>query len=255
MRVLLVEDDARLAEATAEYLTRNGAEVTIEGNGARALDRLLEASSRPAWDVVLLDLMLPGMDGIEVCRRAREVSNVPIVVVSARGEEVDRVVGLDLGADDYLAKPFSPRELLARMKAVLRRSPTTSSNPSVPNAAASRVQPASDSDAKTVGTLHVDRARRIATLGGIPLELTAYHFEVLWVLLDRAGLVVSRPELHARVRALRGEAPSEYDPSIDRAIDVHVSKVRQALAAVDPRAPRWLKTVRAVGYQLVVEEA
>jgi DNA-binding response OmpR family regulator len=247
MRVLLVEDDVRLAEATAEYLTRHGAEVTIEANGARALERLREVAASPAWDVVLLDLMLPGLDGLEVCRRAREVTNVPIVVVSARGDEVDRVVGLELGADDYLAKPFSPRELLARMKAVLRRAPA-------PTSASPPSTLALPSGARTVGALHIDRDRRIATLSGKALELTAYPFEVLWALVERAGLVVSRPELHARVRELRGEAPTEYDPSIDRAIDVHVSKVRQALAAVDPDAQRWLKTVRAVGYQLVVGE-
>jgi len=105
----------------------------------------------------------------------------------------------------------------------------------------------------TIGALHVDRDRRVATFRGVALELTAYPFEVLWVLAERAGLVVSRAELHARVRSLRGEPPTEYDPSVDRAIDVHVSKVRQALASVDPDAQRWLKTVRAVGYQLVAE--
>jgi DNA-binding response OmpR family regulator len=161
---------------------------------------------------------------------------VPVIMLSARGDEVDRIVGLELGADDYLPKPFSPRELLARIRAVLRR-----------HAAAG---PSSD-DVLEVGPLHIDRARRVATIGEATCELTAYQFDLLWVLASQAERVLSRNQLHAQVRALRGEPPQEFDPQVDRSIDVHMSKVRQSLATADPaRGGSLIKTIRGVGYVL-----
>jgi DNA-binding response OmpR family regulator len=240
VRILLIEDDQRLAERTAEYLRSHEVRVEIVGDG----DRGLERSGSGEHDLVLLDLMLPGIDGLELCRKLRQRSKVPVIMLSARGDEVDRIVGLELGADDYLAKPFSPRELLARIRAVLRR-----------HGAAG---PGSD-DVIEVGPLHIDRSRRVATMTlppGSPTpdtvcELTAYQFDLLWVLASQAERVLSRNQLHAQVRALRGEAPQEFDPQVDRSIDVHMSKVRQSLATAEPQAGGSLiKTIRGVGYVL-----
>jgi DNA-binding response OmpR family regulator len=237
VRILLIEDDDRLAERTAEYLQSHKAEVEIVGNG----DRGLERAGSGEHDIILLDLMLPGIDGLELCRKLRQRSRVPVIILSARGEEVDRIVGLEVGADDYMAKPFSPRELLARIRAVLRR-----------HAATGDV----DTDTLTVGPLEIDRPRRIATVDGKLCELTAYQFDVLWVLATQSERVLSRNQLHAQVRALRGETPQEFDPTVDRSIDVHLSKVRQALAAADDAVGSGLiKTVRGVGYVLSPEPA
>ncbi len=235
VRILLIEDDDRLAERTAEYLQSHKAQVEIVTNG----DRGLERAGSGEHDIVLLDLMLPGIDGLDLCRKLRQRSRVPVIILSARGEEVDRIVGLEVGADDYMAKPFSPRELLARIRAVLRR-----------HAATGDV----DGDSFGVGPLEIDRARRTATIAGKPCELTAYQFDLLWVLASQAERVLSRNQLHAQVRALRGEAPQEFDPTVDRSIDVHLSKVRQALAAADENVGASLiKTVRGVGYVLSPE--
>jgi DNA-binding response OmpR family regulator len=220
---LLIEDDARLAERTAEYLRTHKAEVEIVSDGVRGLER----ASSGEHDIVLLDLMLPGIEGLDLCRTLRQRSRVPVIILSARGEEVDRIVGLEVGADDYMPKPFSPRELLARIRAVLRRHGATQ-----------------DVEAETleVGPLVIDRARRTVLVSGSGCELTAYQFDLLWVLASQAERVLSRNQLHAQVRALRGEPSQEFDPAVDRSIDVHMSKVRQALAA------DLIKTVRGVGY-------
>ena len=231
MRILLIEDDDRLAERTAEYLHSHKAEVEIVANG----DRGLERAGSGEHDIVLLDLMLPGIDGLDLCRKLRQTSKVPVIILSARGEEVDRIVGLEVGADDYLPKPFSPRELLARIRAVLRRHASTQD---------------ANSDALSVGPLEIHRGRRTALVSGKPCELTAYQFDLLWVLGSQANRVLSRNQLHAQVRALRGEAPQEFDPAVDRSIDVHLSKVRQALAAADESGATLIKTVRGVGYVL-----
>lgn len=220
---LLVEDDQRLARLTAEYLEGHGVVVTRCGDGPRGL----EEARRHRFDVVLLDLMLPGKDGLTVCREIRERSDVPIIVLTARGEEADRVLGLEMGADDYLPKPFSPRELLARIRAVLRRA---------------RGQAGPPPDVIQVGRLVVDSGARRATLQGRDLDLTGYEFDLLRALAGRAGRVLSREQL---MELARGNAEEAFD----RSIDVHISRLRQKLGD-DPRRPRWIKTVRGAGYML-----
>lgn len=233
MRILLIEDDERLAEVTAEYLRDQDAEVEIVPDGALGLDRALAGEH----DIVLLDLMLPGLDGISVCKQLRTQSNVPVIMLTAKGDEVDRVVGLELGADDYMPKPFSPRELLARIRAVLRRH---------------NVSPAEDDGGSVAEArgLTIDRERRVAELHGERVELTAYQFDLLWVLARNAGKVLERGDLNNRVRELRGDAPVEFDPSVDRSIDVHLSKIRAALGAAHDDGKDLIETVRGVGYVL-----
>ena len=229
MNLLLIEDDDKLASRTSEYLQGHGAQVERVADGQEGLER----AEHGQYDVVLLDLMLPTIDGLDVCRRLRAVSDVPVIMLSARGEEVDRIVGLEIGADDYLAKPYSPRELLARIRAVLRRG--------------SAERQSSEID---IGSLHLDRERRLVTLLGTPLTITAAQFDLLWVLADQAPRVVSRAELHRLVAKLRGETPTGFDPTTDRSIDVHLSKIRVALGSEDPRGTRLVRTVRGVGYVL-----
>ncbi len=226
LNALLVEDDARLATLTAEYLGGHGVTVTCIGDGAAGL---AEAFRHP-YDVVLLDLMLPGKNGLEVCRELRARSDVPIVILTARGEEADRVMGLDLGADDYVAKPFSPRELLARVRAVVRR-------------ARGQVGPSVKS--VQVGDLALDPGARRASVRGQEIVLTGYEFSLLYALASRAGRVLSREQL---IELAGGSA----DDAFDRSVDVHVSRLRQKLGD-DPKNPRMLKTVRGSGYMLAAE--
>jgi DNA-binding response OmpR family regulator len=224
---LLVDDDARLGALVAEYLGKNEIDVTVAGDGERGLAALRGRR----FDVVLLDLMLPGVDGLEVCRRIRTapgLADLPVVMLTAKGEDVDRIVGLELGADDYLAKPFNPRELLARIRAVLRRA-------GVPGLAA-------PGGRLRVGDLEIDLDAREVTVGRRRVVLTHYEFELLAALARAAGRVLSRERL---LDALKG---AEYD-AFDRSIDVHVSKLRAKLEA-NPREPRYIKTVRGVGYRL-----
>jgi two-component system, OmpR family, response regulator len=224
--VLLVEDDLRLAALTREYLESHGLAVVHVADGRRGLSEALSGR----FDAVLLDLMLPGKDGLEVCRELRGRSDVPVIVLTARGEEADRVMGLELGADDYLAKPFSPRELLARIRAVVRR-------------AKGRAGP--QKGAVRVGGLVVDPAAMQATLDGRAVALTAYEFALLEALARRAGRVLSREQL---MELAKGSA----EESFDRSIDVHVSRLRQKLGD-DPKRPRLIKTVRGAGYVLAGE--
>jgi DNA-binding response OmpR family regulator len=224
---LLVEDDARLATLTREYLEGHGVAVEVAGDGKAGLRAAIERR----FDVVLLDLMLPEKDGLTVCRELRARSDVPVLVLTARGEEADRVLGLELGADDYLAKPYSPRELLARIRALVRR-------------ARGQVGPALRT--VRVGSLVVDAAARRATLHGRDLALTSYEFDILRALAERAGRVLSREQL---MELARGSAEEAFD----RSIDVHVSHLRQKLGD-DPRRPSLLKTVRGAGYVLAGEE-
>ncbi len=228
LQALLVEDDARLAALTREYLGGHGVAVEVVADGQRGLQEAL----RGGWDVVLLDLMLPGLGGLEVCRALRARSDVPVIVLTARGEEADRVMGLELGADDYLAKPFSPRELLARIRAVTRR-------------AKGRAGPAQRP--VRVGSLVVDPSARSVTLRGQPIELTAYEFALLHALAERSGRVLSREQL---MEFATGSA----EESFDRSVDVHVSRLRHKLGD-DPKRPRLIKTVRGAGYVLVGEAA
>jgi len=226
-RVLLIDDDVRLHELHTSYLEQNGYQVTGAHDGARGLTALGQGS----FDAVLLDLSLPGMDGLDVCRKIREKSAIPIVMLTARGDEADRVVGLELGADDYVPKPFSPRELLARLRAVLRRtSPEARER----------------TDLK-VGSLVLDTSARSATLDNKTLDLTGLEFDLLLALAKRAGRVVPRDAL------LEGAGRGDVIVG-DRTVDVHISHLRQKLGD-DPRAPRFIKTVRGVGYVLVKDDS
>jgi DNA-binding response OmpR family regulator len=226
--VVYVEDDERLARLTAQYLTSHDVEVSLVMRGDDAVGEVLRV--RP--DVVLLDLMLPGASGLDVCRKLRERIDVPIIMVTARIEEADRVMGLEGGADDYVSKPFSTRELLARIRAQARRA---------------RGRSGPRSDRLELGSLVVDAAAMRASIGGRPLVLTTLEFAVLRALAERAGRVLSREQLLQLVH------PSG-DEAFDRSIDVHVSRLRQKLGD-DPRNPRLLKTVRGVGYIFTPEEA
>jgi DNA-binding response OmpR family regulator len=223
MRALLVDDDRDLARLLHDYLGPHGVELEHVETGAIALDRL---DSR-AYDVVLLDVMLPGADGFEVCRRIRRKHEVPIVMLTARGEDTDRIVGLELGADDYVPKPFNPRELLARVRAVMRRA-----------------RPGAVSERLTVGDLDIDVPAHKVQLSSKEVTLTSFEFRLLVALARRAGETVPREELAS---ALKGGA---YDPTVDRSLDVHVSHLRQKLED-DAREPRRIRTVRGVGYVLV----
>ncbi len=221
LRVLCIDDDRRLHELLADYLGQNGVTLVAAPDGPRGLAALAGGG----FDAVLLDVMMPGMDGLEVARRIRDKSTIPIIMLTAKGDETDRVVGLELGADDYLPKPFSPRELLARLRAVLRRAST---------------EPA---ERLSAGPLELDVLAREVKLEGKPVLLTGLEFDLLLALVRRAGRVVPRA-------ALMSEAGREDVVVGERAIDVHVSHLRQKLGD-DPRAPRLIKTVRGVGYLLV----
>jgi DNA-binding response OmpR family regulator len=226
IRALLIDDDRKLGELLATYLEPHGVVVTQELDGRRGLERLAAG----AFDLVLLDLMMPGMDGLEVCRRIRAKSAIPIVMLTARGDETDRVVGLELGADDYVPKPFGPRELLARIRAVLRRT--------APVAAGERLR---------VGDLEIDVDGRTVTVSGAEVVVTGIELDLLVALARRAGRVVPREALL--------ELAGRNDTNVgERTVDVHVSHLRAKLGD-DPRAPRRIKTVRGVGYVLVKEGA
>ena len=229
VRVLLVEDDERLAQLTARYLETHQVLTTIAPDGQSGLALAL---AEP-FDVVLLDVMLPGRSGLEVCRALRERSDVPIIMLTARGEEADRVLGLELGADDYVPKPFSSRELLARIHAHVRR-------------ARHLVGPAAGMPVRA-GRLVVDAATLTATLDGVALSLTAYEHQLLRAFAERAGRVLSREQL---LEIVKGDASEVFD----RAIDVRISRLRQKLGD-DPKQPRLLKTVRGLGYLLVADDA
>jgi DNA-binding response OmpR family regulator len=222
MRALLVDDDVSLARLLADYFGPHDVELEHVGNGAEALVRIAQT----AYDVILLDVMLPGADGFEVCKQIRSRGSVPILMLTARGDDADRIVGLDLGADDYVPKPFNPRELLARMRAVVRRT-----------------RPAMLEQIK-LGPLEIDVPAHRATLDGKEVSLTSFEFRVLVALARRAGETVPREELAVAVKG------GEYDPSVDRSLDVHVSHLRQKLGD-DAREPRQIRTVRGVGYVLV----
>jgi two-component system phosphate regulon response regulator OmpR len=218
-RILLIEDDARLAEMVSEYLGQAGFRVAAAGSGKQGLERL----AREPFDALVLDLTLPDIDGLEVCRQLRARADTPVLMLTARGDAMDRVVGLELGADDYLPKPFEPRELLARLRAILRRRGGSEGG-----------------DVLRFGRVEIDRGARALRLDGAARPLTGYQFALLLALAENAGRVMSRDALMDR---LKGE-PLE---AFDRSIDVHVSRIRQALED-DPKHPRRILTVRGAGY-------
>ena len=220
-KILIIDDDAELCELVEEYLTREGYEVEAVHNGDKGLERALSGDHA----LIVLDLMLPGMMGLDVLRRLRSESRIPVLILTARGEEVDRIVGLEIGADDYLAKPFNPRELLARVRAILRRS---------------QGGPASSVTPVTVGDVELDPGARTVKRDGSELELTAVEFSLLEALMRAAGQVVTREYLAQTVLGRRFMA-------YDRSIDMHVSKLRKKLG-MQPGDGERIKTVRGVGY-------
>ncbi|HEU4779505.1 MAG TPA: response regulator transcription factor [Steroidobacteraceae bacterium] len=224
-RVLLVEDDARLASMVADYLGEAGFRVGVAPTGSDAM-RLVTAED---FDAVILDLMLPDADGLDVCRSIRAKSDIPLLMLTARGDPLDRVVGLELGADDYLPKPFEPRELLARLRAILRR----------------RHAPGS-SDVLRFGRLEIDKAAREVRVDGQRKAMTGHQFSLLLTLAERAGRVLSREAL---MDLTRGESLEDFD----RSIDVHISRLRAAIED-DPKRPRRILTLRGAGYVFAKEQ-
>jgi DNA-binding response OmpR family regulator len=218
-RILLIEDDPRLAAMVSEYLGEAGFHVSTAAAGGAGLEQL----RREPYDALVLDLMLPDIDGLEVCRQLRATSDTPVLMLTARGDTMDRVVGLEIGADDYLPKPFEPRELLARLRAILRRR-----------------QSSRASDVLRFGRLEIDRDARVVRVDGAERSLTGHQFTLLVALAEKAGRVLSRDTL---MDLVKGETLEAFD----RSIDVHVSRIRAAIED-DPKKPRRLLTVRGAGY-------
>jgi len=226
-RILLVDDDAELLAMLGEYLAPEGFEVDTAGDGESGVLRALAGGV----DLVVLDVMLPGQSGLEALRRLRRASTLPVLMLTAKGDDVDRIVGLELGADDYLPKPFNPRELVARMRALLRRSRAA------PDAGGA------GREALRAGDVVVRPGERIATWRGAALELTSTEFNLLEALVRNAGRVLSKVELSEHVL---GRALTRYD----RGIDMHVSNLRRKLGTLaDGRSP--IQTVRGIGYQFI----
>jgi two-component system, OmpR family, response regulator RstA len=225
-RVMIVEDDERLATLTSDYLTANGLVVTVVSNGNEAIRRI--PAEQP--DLVVLDLMLPGADGLTVCREVRRHFRNPILMLTARTDDMDQILGLEMGADDYVAKPVKPRLLLARVRALLRRiEPDTDSPPS-------RLE---------FGNLVIDNSAREVILDGQSVEMTSAEYDLLWLLASHAGTVLSRETIFERLRGI------QYDGQ-DRSIDVRISRIRPKVGD-DPDNPRRIKTVRSKGYLFVAD--
>jgi DNA-binding response OmpR family regulator len=225
-QLLMIEDDARLAGMVAEYLTQNGFGVDHAQDAQSGLSKL----RTPGVDLVILDLMLPDMDGLQVCQRIRALpgalGQVAVLMLTAKGDPMDRIIGLEIGADDYLPKPFEPRELLARIKAILRRQHTAQDSATTP--------------VMQFGALEIDRDARRVSVKGQECELTSYQYDLLVALAERAGRVLTREQIMEAVRGRELEA-------FDRSIDVHMGRIRAAIEA-DPKAPQRILTVRGVGY-------
>ncbi|HEX5802595.1 MAG TPA: winged helix-turn-helix domain-containing protein [Azospira sp.] len=225
-RILLVEDDDRLAELTAEYLRKNGFELEIVARGDDAERRILEA--RP--DLVVLDIMLPGQDGFAVCRAVRPHYDGIILMLTARDEDIDQILGLELGADDYITKPVPPRVLLARIKALLRRATPAAGEEGVDGGG----------DSLTFGNFRISQQTRSAMLAGEPIDLTTAEFDLLWLLARHAGSILSRDDLLQQLRGIGFDG-------LDRSIDARISRLRKKLND-DPENPTRIKTVRGKGY-------
>ena len=219
-RILMIDDDNRLAGMVSDYLGGAGFRVTVAGTG-REGEALLK---RETFDAVILDLMLPDADGLDLCRKLRASSDVPILMLTARGEPMDKVVGLEIGADDYLAKPFEPRELQARLRAILRRKGGGTAR----------------SETLRFGRLEIDKGARVVRIDGEERTITSYQFAILLVLAERAGRVLSRDAL---MDLLKGEKLEAFD----RSVDVHISRIRAAIED-DPKKPRRILTLRGTGY-------
>jgi two-component system phosphate regulon response regulator OmpR len=220
-RILMIDDDNRLAGMVQDYLGGAGFRVTVAGTG-RDGEALLK---RETFDAVILDLMLPDADGLDLCRKLRATSDVPILMLTARGEPMDRVVGLEIGADDYLAKPFEPRELQARLRAILRRKGSGGTAPL---------------EILRFGRLEIDKGARVVRIDGEERTITSYQFAILLALAERAGRVLSRDAL---MDVLKGEKLEAFD----RSVDVHISRIRAAIED-DPKKPRRILTLRGTGY-------
>jgi len=218
-KILLVEDDPRLARMVEDYLREGGFSVMHAASGKGGV----EMAQRTPFDAIILDLMLPDIDGLEVCRQIRTQARTPILMLTARGDALDRIIGLEMGADDYLPKPFEPRELLARLRAVLRRS-----------------QAAPAANILRFGRLEVDKDAREVRIDGLHRPLTAYQYEITLAMAERAGRVLSRETLFDLVK---GESIEAFD----RSIDVHISRIRSAIED-NPKRPRRVLTVRGAGY-------
>ncbi|QJQ94538.1 MULTISPECIES: winged helix-turn-helix domain-containing protein [Halomonadaceae] len=222
--VLIIEDDERLAGLTRDYLEANGFRVSLEPDGARGVERIVDLQP----DLVILDLMLPGEDGLSICRRARPDYAGPILMLTARTDDMDQVLGLEMGADDYVPKPVQPRVLLARMRALMRRSDASEA------VGESRL---------TFNNLVIDSATREAWLEGARIDLTSAEFDLLWLLASHSGRVLTREEIFSQLRGIK------YDGQ-DRSIDVRVSRIRPKIGD-DPNHPHRIKTVRSKGYLFV----
>jgi len=230
--ILIVEDDARLATLTREYLEGNGFQISIEGDGSRAVERIF----REEPDLIILDVMLPGEDGLSICRKVKMEKDIPILMLTARTDDMDQVVGLEMGADDYVAKPVRPRVLLARVRALLRRAEAQTAAPDTTATHAARLD---------FGDLVIDSSMREAWLNTETIDLTSAEFDLLWLLASNAGRVLTREEIFTALRGI------EYDGQ-DRSIDVRVSRIRPKVGD-DPMHPRRIKTVRSKGYLFVKE--
>lgn len=230
-RVMIVEDDERLASLTADYLTSNGLEVEVIGDGSEAIKAIVEKQP----DLVVLDLMLPGADGLQVCKAVRDQYKKPILMLTARTDDVDQVLGLEMGADDYVAKPVKPRVLLARIRALLRRTDAPAEQ------AESNAQ--ENPNKLEFGDLVIDNSAREVWLNENPVDLTSAEYDLLWLLASNAGTILSREEIFERLRGI------QYDGQ-DRSIDVRVSRIRPKVGD-DPMNPRRIKTVRSKGYLFV----
>jgi DNA-binding response OmpR family regulator len=233
--VLVVDDDRKLCRLIKDYLEPLGYDVATANTGKEGLEKALSGK----FDAVILDVMMPEMDGLEVLRRLRAASTVPVLMLTGLGEEADRIVGLEMGADDYLPKTFSTRELLARLRAVIRRSRVTAAR----NVSTDQTN---DAESVVVGGLRIEPLSRHATLDGVPLSLTAVEFDLLLALARMPGRVKSREQLLLEV------ADRDFE-AFDRSVDVHISSLRRKLGD-DAKSPRWVQTVRSVGYRLMKPE-